>query len=201
MIRELSTYSNIEEARSIEQGLPAGSYEIRFYMKNSLSSQDIAALRQYLKNEGVAVKNVYQNYERYAHNPGPGYEYAPGYPEHVVLGDEWENFGEYEWQGGYAAHERQYLAVQYIRYESGNTRYPGPPGSPSDSELIISALPVAVIPLIALFGIVGIIGIGIFKFEDLSTGLLKLILAGGAVTAVIIALSRKPAMQYLEKKG
>lgn len=68
----------------------------------------------------------------------------------------------------------------------------------------ISALPLAIIPLIAFGLIATLVGIGIFNIESItgSIGKLLLIVLGG--TIVIVALARKPleaaATRYIEKR-
>lgn len=75
---------------------------------------------------------------------------------------------------------------------------------PAVSEAV-SALPLAIIPLIGLGLILSLVGIGIFKIEDITNNVAKilLILLGG--TIVIVALSRKPleaaATRYIQAKG
>jgi len=75
---------------------------------------------------------------------------------------------------------------------------------PEVSSETISALPVAIIPLIAFGMIMALVGIGIFKMEDLtgSIGKLLLIVFGG--TIVIAAITRKPleaaATRYIERR-
>ena len=82
-----------------------------------------------------------------------------------------------------------YISVKYIRPEVSNA---------------IAFLPIAVIPLIA-FGMVAVlVGIGIFKFEDLTGNIGKLLLIIFGGTIVIAALVRKPleaaATRYIERR-
>lgn len=56
----------------------------------------------------------------------------------------------------------------------------------------ISALPVAIIPLVAFGMIAVLIGIGIFKFEAITQSIGKLLLITFGGTIVIAALLRKP---------
>lgn len=71
-----------------------------------------------------------------------------------------------------------YLGIKY-------RRKPNP-------ENIAFALPVAVIPLVAFAFITALIGIGIFRLEDIVNNIGKLLLLGLGGTIVIVALLRKP---------
>ncbi len=62
---------------------------------------------------------------------------------------------------------------------------------PAPSEAI-SALPVAIIPLIGLGLILALVGVGIFRLEDITNNLAKLLLILLGGTIVIVALLRKP---------
>lgn len=75
-----------------------------------------------------------------------------------------------------------YVGVRYIKHPASEG---------------ISALPVAVIPLIAFGFIATLIGIGIFKVRDIakSLGLLAIIILGGSIA--LAAILRKP----LERAG
>lgn len=68
---------------------------------------------------------------------------------------------------------------------------------PAPSEAV-AALPVAVIPLIAFGFIAALIGVGIFRVENIAKALgqLALILLGG--TIVLVALLRKPIERVTE---
>ena len=66
-----------------------------------------------------------------------------------------------------------YVGVKYVKE-------PVPEG--------IAFLPVAIIPLIAFGFISVLVGIGIFKIEDIS----KLIILGGGFAVILVALLRKP---------
>lgn len=79
-----------------------------------------------------------------------------------------------------------YVSVKYVRPAS-------PPGT-------IAALPIAIIPLIAFLGIGTLVGIGIFKIEEISQNIAKILLITFGGTIIIAALARKPAMQYVEKR-
>jgi len=72
---------------------------------------------------------------------------------------------------------------------------------PSES---ISALPVAIIPLIAFGFVITLVGFGIWRLEDITTNIGKLLLIAFGGTIVIVALARKPleaaATGYLERK-
>jgi hypothetical protein len=59
----------------------------------------------------------------------------------------------------------------------------------------ISALPLAIIPLIGLVAILGMVGVGIFKISDITDNLAKLLLIGGGITIMVVALLRKPIEQ------
>lgn len=63
------------------------------------------------------------------------------------------------------------------------------------------ALPVAVIPLIALFGILGMITFGILKLEAITKALLPLtlVLVGGVI--IIAGLMRQPVGRIAERAG
>jgi hypothetical protein len=61
--------------------------------------------------------------------------------------------------------------------------------APSDS---ISALPVAIIPLIGLVAILGMVGLGIFQLDSITDNITKLLLILGGITIVTVALLRKP---------
>lgn len=79
-----------------------------------------------------------------------------------------------------------YVAVKY-------RRNPSP-------ENIAFALPTAVIPLIAFGFIITLIGIGIFKLEDITRNLMPIVLAIGGFTVLGLALARRPAMAYMERR-
>lgn len=88
-----------------------------------------------------------------------------------------------------------------------HTSYPvagGVDGIPT-MELVLTkgspALPVAVIPLIALFGILGIITFGVLKLENITKALLPLtlVIIGGVI--IIAGLMRRPAERILERAG
>lgn len=72
-------------------------------------------------------------------------------------------------------------------------------------ELVLTkgspALPVAVIPLIALFGILGIIAFGVLKLENITRALLPLtlVLVGGVI--IIAGLLRRPTERIAERAG
>lgn len=72
---------------------------------------------------------------------------------------------------------------------------------PSES---ISALPVAIIPLIAFGFVITLVGFGIWRLEDITTNIGKLLLIAFGGTIVIVALSRKPleaaATKYMERR-
>lgn len=63
------------------------------------------------------------------------------------------------------------------------------------------ALPVAVIPLIGLFGILGMITFGILKLEAITKALLPLtlVIVGGVI--IIAGLMRRPAERIVERAG
>lgn len=63
------------------------------------------------------------------------------------------------------------------------------------------ALPVAVIPLIALFGILGIITFGVLKVEAITKALLPLTLIIISGVIIIAGLMRKPAERIVERVG
>ena len=77
-----------------------------------------------------------------------------------------------------------YVAVRYHR--------------PAASSAI-SALPVAIIPLIAFGMIALLVGVGIFKIEDIVNNVGKLVLLVGGVMIVVAALARGPAMAYVQR--
>lgn len=62
------------------------------------------------------------------------------------------------------------------------------------------ALPVAVIPLIGLFGILGLITFGVLKIEAITKALLPLtlVIVGGVI--IIAGLLRQPAQRIAERK-
>lgn len=62
------------------------------------------------------------------------------------------------------------------------------------------ALPMAVIPLIGLFGILGIITFGVLKIESITKALLPLtlVIVGGVI--IIAGLLRQPAARIVERK-
>lgn len=136
----VSHNTDIQSAISAEKSLPAGNYEVRFYLSEPLKRQDISDAKEYLISQGVNSPKVYQGRS----------------------GDVW------------------YLAVQYSRQAPGEG---------------ITALPVAIIPLIAMGMIVAIIGVGIFKLEEIG----KVLLIGGGILIVSLALLRKPIEKYVEK--
>lgn len=81
--------------------------------------------------------------------------------------------------------DMDYIAVTYMRTV--------PDGG-------ISFLPVAIIPLIGLGIVATLIGIGIFKWEEIIGGLIKFTLVAGGVLIALALIAKKPAMAYLEKK-
>lgn len=139
-------FENIESAAEAEASLAPGVYQIRFYLDEPASLEDVAEIRESLEIKGVEVSEVARGIEE-------------GIP---------------------------YLAVTY------NRQIPTGTG--------VALLPMTVIPLIGLVIIAGLIGIGIFKWEEVTTGLMKVLLVGGGICIVLFALARKPAMQYLEKR-
>lgn len=64
----------------------------------------------------------------------------------------------------------------------------------------VAALPLAIIPLIAFGMIAALVGIGIFKLEDITSSIAKLLLIVFGGTIVIAALARKPVERYLERR-
>jgi len=71
-----------------------------------------------------------------------------------------------------------YLGVNYTKSVPDNTK--------------TGFLPVAIIPLIAMFGILGIAGVSIFKIGDISSSIVKILLVGGGILVVSLALMKKP---------
>ena len=69
---------------------------------------------------------------------------------------------------------------------------------------MFGALPLAVIPLIAFSMIVALIGIGVYKIEEITNNIAKLLLIVFGATVVVAALMRKPietaATRYVERK-
>lgn len=67
----------------------------------------------------------------------------------------------------------------------------------------ITALPLAIIPLIATGLIVAVIGIGIFKIQDISSSLTKVLLVLFGGTIILAVLLKKPleaaAGKYIER--
>lgn len=131
---------DINSAIADEQSLPSGDYEVRFYILEPLTRQDVADARYYLRNQGVDVHRIYQGKEKGI----------------------------------------SYLGVKYTRHAAGDG---------------ISFLPIAIIPLIGFGMIAALIGIGLFKLEDLG----KVMLIGGGLVIVTIALIRRPVEKYLER--
>lgn len=133
----------VQEAMAEEQSLPPGSYEIRFYSPNPVAQDVLYNIADTVVDNGVDVKEVYQDKSKGL------------------------------W----------YVGVRYLKH----------PASES-----IGALPVAVIPLIAFGFISTLIGIGIFKVQDIarSIGMLALIIFGGSI--VLAAVLRKPLERAAE---
>lgn len=79
-----------------------------------------------------------------------------------------------------------YVSVKYRRPE------PPPPGE-------YAFLPLAVIPLIGFGLIATLVGIGIFKMEDITNNIVKILAIGGGIIIVTAALLRQPATEYIRK--
>lgn len=79
-------------------------------------------------------------------------------------------------------------------HQSGNTLYVRYIRSETNGRIAF-AIP-------AMIGLLAALGVGawaIFKWEEITSGLAKLLLIGGGVVIIALALARKPAMQYIEK--
>ncbi len=129
--------TNIEEAIQRESALEPGVYDIRFYLTEPVSREDIRSIRDYLNVNGVDTIGVTQ----------------------IKSGADWA------------------VSVKYRRPEPGES---------------ISFLPVAIIPLIGLGFVASLVGIGIFKMEDIANNIGKILLIGfGGATLLALAM-RKP---------
>lgn len=100
----------------------------------------------------------------------------------------YQNYEQYPHDPGYGYEVQPgyYVGVQYV--------------VPPLASNGIQALPIAIIPLIALFGILSISGIGIFKIGDITDNIGKLLLItlGGAIA--LAAILRKPIERIAERK-
>lgn len=129
--------TNIEEAIQQESALEPGVYDIRFYLTEPVSKEDIGAIRDHLHVNGVDAINVTQ----------------------MKSGAEWA------------------VSVKYRKPEISES---------------ISFLPVAIVPLIAFGFVASLVGIGIFKMEDIANNIGKILLIGfGGATLLALAM-RKP---------
>jgi len=75
---------------------------------------------------------------------------------------------------------------------------------PAPEANIAFALPLAVIPLIAFGMIAALIGIGVWKIEDITNNMVKILLVVFGGTILLAAIARKPleaaATRYIERR-
>lgn len=139
--------ADLNTATGVEQNLPAGFYDVKFYVTDFLSSAEINDLKATLENQGVDSKEIYI------------------------------------YQGVYKG--KKYVGVQYQRI--------------AETEGI-SQLGIAIVGLIGAALIPTLIGIGIFKIGSITKNILEILLVGGGVAIVLVALLRKPIGRVISKK-
>lgn len=141
-MEEILETTNIEEAAEEEKNLLPGSYEVRFYITEPVSSDDMKAMTEHLSENGVTGARISQ----------------------IKTDGLWA------------------VSVKYNKPDIADTD-------------TISFLPVAVIPLIAFGFVAVLVGIGIFKIQDVANNIGKILLITfGGMTLFALAL-RKPIEQ------
>lgn len=128
---------NIEEAIQQENALGPGVYDIRFYLAEPVTQEDIRLIRDHLHVNGVDAIDVTQ----------------------IKSGADWA------------------VSVKYRRPEVGDS---------------ISFLPMAIIPLIGFGFVASLVGIGIFKMEDIANNIGKILLIGFGGAILLALAMRKP---------
>lgn len=62
MATEIVKFTDINQASLVEDMLPSGIYDVKFYVTDFLSPIQLSDLKASLVNSGVDVKNVYQSF-------------------------------------------------------------------------------------------------------------------------------------------